>query len=101
MMKVFNPLIKLYWRFTFAFLTLWYPGKELTLLNVGYADMGEVQGLFLEDPYRKLLDRYRLQLYHKIVIENGNIDTMEGKTLLETGCGRGGGLDYLAIKLKP
>ena len=63
--------------------------------------MGEVQGLFLEDPYKKLLDRYRLQLYHKIVIENGNIDTMEGKTLLETGCGRGGGLDYLAIKLKP
>ncbi len=63
--------------------------------------MGEVQGLFLEDPYKKLLDRYRLQLYHKIVIDNGNIDSMEGKTLLETGCGRGGGLDYLAMKLKP
>lgn len=26
---------------------------------------------------------------------------MENKTLLETGCGRGGGLNYLANALKP
>lgn len=83
-----------------AFLTMWYGGSEgLTLMNVGYADMSESQGLIIEGEYRDSLDRYRMQLYHKIVVLNGaqsGIESMEGKTLLETGCGRGGGINYLA-----
>jgi hypothetical protein len=70
-------------------------------MNVGYADLIQPSGLFFEGEESRVLDRYRLQLYHKIVIGNGNIDSMESKTLLETGCGRGGGLNYLASKLKP
>ncbi len=87
-----------------AMLTMWYPGRELTLMNVGYADESMHQGLFLEGEERDCFDKYRLQLYHKIVIINGGeagIESMEGKTLLETGCGRGGGINYLATQMKP
>jgi hypothetical protein len=83
-------------------LTIANQSKELTLLNVGFADLNEAGGLsLLEENDKAKLDKYRFQLYHKVVIENGNIKSMEGKTLLETGCGRGGGLNYLAEKLKP
>lgn len=73
----------------------------MTLLNVGYATMGDEGLSLLGNEVKEKLDKYRIQLYHKIVIENGQVDNMEGKTLLETGCGRGGGLNYLAEKLKP
>lgn len=97
-----NPLIKLYWRFVMSGLTMAYQGNELTLLNVGYASTGDLDGLLhLGEADRSKLDKFRLHLYHKIVLENGKIKSMEGKTMLETGCGRGGGLSYLAEKLKP
>lgn len=84
-------------------LTLWYRGDDLTLLNVGYADLSQPGGIIenLDEDKKQAFDKYRIQLYHKIVLENGNIESMEGKTLLETGCGRGGGLNYLAQILKP
>ena len=85
---------------------MWDRGADLTLLNVGYADLSEIRGLFLEGEERDTFDKYRYQLYEKIVIRNGKeviegFENMEGKTLLETGCGRGGGLNLLAKKLKP
>jgi hypothetical protein len=99
--NLFNPLIKLYWRFVMGSFTLWYRGDDLTLLNTGYAELNKPTGIFLEGNSKALFDKYRIQLYHKVVVENGEIDSMEGKTLLETGCGRGGGLNYLAEVLKP
>jgi cyclopropane fatty-acyl-phospholipid synthase-like methyltransferase len=82
-----------------------YRGDDLTLLNVGYAADVNVStsGILdtLDKASRQAFDKYRIQLYHKIVLENGNIESMEGKTLLETGVGRGGGLNYLAQALKP
>jgi tRNA G46 methylase TrmB len=87
--------------------SLWDRGANLTLLNVGYADLAESYGLYLEDSEeRESMDRYRYQLYDKVVARNGReviegFENMEGKTLLETGCGRGGGLNFLAKKLKP
>ena len=71
----------------------------MTLLNVGYASLDDGNGLFLEGDSKSAFDKYRLQLYHYIVVNN--VKSMEGKTLLETGCGRGGGLNYLADVLKP
>jgi len=62
--NIFNPLVKLYWRFVFASITLWYRGSDLTLMNVGYADLIQPSGLFFEGEESKVLDRYRLQLYH-------------------------------------
>jgi len=94
-------LIKLYWRFVMAGLTLMNPTDQLTLLNVGYADLGQPGGIIKDSGLEEEFDKYRLQLYHKVVLENGQIESLEGKTLLETGSGRGGGLNYLAQKLKP
>jgi len=51
------------------------------------------------------MDKYRYQLYDKVVVRNARealgIEGMQGKTMLETGCGRGGGLNYIASKMKP
>lgn len=85
----------------FSFLTLWYRGDDLTILNVGYADLNATNGLFLEGESKNSFDKYRLQLYHKIIVNNGDLKSMEGKTLVDVGCGRGGGLNYLAQVLKP
>jgi ubiquinone/menaquinone biosynthesis C-methylase UbiE len=35
------------------------------------------------------------------VIENGGFDDMHNKTILETGCGRGGGLNFIAQIMRP
>lgn len=51
--------------------------------------------------YRNNFDRFRLQMYQFAVMEQSGIDNFQGKTLLETGCGRGGGLNYLAQLLRP
>ena len=74
---------------------------DFTSFNAGYADRDMYDGLILEGHPRNMLDRYRLQLYHYLVVRLGKIESMEGKSLVETGCGRGGGLKYLAEKLKP
>jgi len=37
--NVFSPAIKTYWRVFFDFLSWYYPGKDLTHLNAGYADI--------------------------------------------------------------
>lgn len=81
--------------------TLWYRGDDLTLANVGYAELNEPSGIYLDNEFKNSFDKYRMQLYDKIVIKNGKVDSMEGKTLLETGCGRGGGLFYLSQIVKP
>ena len=80
--------------------TLYLPTKDLTTLNTGYAELDEQEGLFV-DNVRGDFDRYRYQLYHYLVMNFGGVKSMENKTLLETGVGRGGGLNYLANTLKP
>ena len=47
------------------------------------------------------MDRYRIQMYDYVVRRLGFQDHMRGKTLLETGCGRGGGLRYLVESMNP
>lgn len=42
-------------------------------------------------------NRYSIQLYHQIVNKVG----VEGKEILEVGCGRGGGLAYVFEKFSP
>jgi tRNA G46 methylase TrmB len=50
---------------------------------------------------RDKFDVYRFQLYHHIVMDFGGINNLNGKMVLETGCGRGGGIHYLARELHP
>lgn len=51
--------------------------------------------------FRNTFDRYRYQLYQFAVLEIGEIYDMENKTILETGCGRGGGLNFIAQIMRP
>ena len=41
--------------------------------------------------FRSHFDRFRFQMYQYVVIKNGGLTDLKDKTLLETGCGRGGG----------
>lgn len=65
---------------------------ELLLMNYGYCD-GE--GIALTEAQE--LYRYPLQLYRYVA----TAEKLAGKVLLEAGCGRGGGLQYLHEKLGP
>lgn len=51
--------------------------------------------------FRSHFDRFRFQMYQYVVIKNGGLTDLKDKTLLETGCGRGGGLNYLSQILHP
>ena len=54
-----------------AGLTLMYRGEDLTLLNVGFADLNEPAGLIKDLGLENEFDKYRIQLYHKVVLQNG------------------------------
>ena len=77
---------------------------ELNCLNIGYADLfetmdGEVYVRRGQVP--NVMDKFRLQMYWHALAEVAEIKSLEGKNLLETGCGRGGGLKLILDKLKP
>lgn len=98
--KLFNPLIKLGWKLFFTVLG-WFSTEEMALFNPGYSDSYSTDGLFIEGHPRNQFDRYRFQLYEHLIYDLGLIDNMEGKTLMEAGCGRGGGLRYIADRYRP
>ena len=67
---------------------------EVTLMNYGYesADGTKIR-LDAGDEF----ERYSLQLYHHVATGV----SLEGKDVLEVGCGRGGGASYIARYLHP
>lgn len=73
-----------------------YPNPELTFMNYGFADLDpSVRPLALEpcdEPYRLYI-----QLYHHLA---GSVP-LEGRDVLEVGCGRGGGASYVMRYLRP
>lgn len=93
-------MIKLWFRLSFNFFTTYWPKGDLTLLNTGFADLEQPDGIYVKDVKEKF-DNLRLQLYYYIVSDFGGIESMAGKSLLETGCGRGGGIHYISSKMTP
>jgi ubiquinone/menaquinone biosynthesis C-methylase UbiE len=84
------------------FVRLWYqvitrfdPTKAMTFMNYGYADLSGADRLEL-DPADEI-NRYCIQLYHHLT---SAVD-VAGRDVLEVGCGRGGGSDFIARYLKP
>jgi tRNA G46 methylase TrmB len=75
--------------------------EEFGSFNAGYADWYSHDGIMLRGHSRNILDRYRVQMYHHLIWELGRLNDMSNKTLVETGCGRGGGLNYLTEQFKP
>jgi ubiquinone/menaquinone biosynthesis C-methylase UbiE len=76
----------------------WYVNKadknaEILFMNFGYSNNDRKLDLHNND----LLNRYSIQLYHNLV-DGFNLDN---KKILEVGCGRGGGLDYINRKFNP
>jgi ubiquinone/menaquinone biosynthesis C-methylase UbiE len=61
---------------------------EVTFMNFGYSSPDQKVDLKPEDES----NRYSIQLYHMLV----SSVNLEGKSLLEIGCGRGGGLSWVA-----
>ena len=77
------------------FFKVWYwyvsnidKNAEVRFMNFGYSSTDQKLALSEEDEP----NRYSIQLYHQIV---ESLD-LEGKSLLEVGSGRGGGLSYVA-----
>ena len=71
---------------------------EIKFMNYGYMEIeNEKVPLTLEEEDES--ERYCINLYDQNVAD---VDTdLAGKDLLEVGCGRGGGADYIARYFKP
>jgi SAM-dependent methyltransferase len=89
---------RLLWRLWYQFLALRYPDQRWTFMNYGYRTPDGAAGqppLQLEPADEE--NRSCIQLYD-LVARGAPI---AGRELLEVGCGRGGGADYVARKLDP
>jgi SAM-dependent methyltransferase len=89
--RISPGLRKRMWRRLYQLISRYYRDRDWTFMNWGYAPLPP------ENHRPALLpadetDRYFIQLYHHVI---GGIP-VEGKDLLEVGCGRGGGCSYLA-----
>jgi len=73
--NVFSPAIKGYWRLFFDFLSWYYPGKDFTIMNAGYADISQ-DGIFLTE-LASHPEIYHLQLYHFLIANLGNVKSMK------------------------
>jgi ubiquinone/menaquinone biosynthesis C-methylase UbiE len=76
----------------------WYIDKldkhrQVIFMNYGYSDPGEIIMLSSEDE----INRYPVQLYHHLC----EMADLNGKDIVEVGCGRGGGLAYIARTYSP
>ena len=84
---------RFFWRRSYQSLARRYQAEFWTFMNYGYAF--EKSPLVLDEQDEP--NRYFIGLYHHVA---GAID-LSNKTLLEIGCGRGGGASYIARYLNP
>ena len=72
---------------------------DVTFMNFGYAvlDGSESEPALAPGDEQ---NRYCIQLYHQLVAA-ARTDAVSGKKVLEIGCGRGGGADYIARAFRP
>lgn len=84
------------WRLKYSRLTQTFPDTWLSFMNYGYYDFESNNSrLGLEDVDEEW--RYAIQLYDRLL---GPVQ-IEGKDVLEIGCGRGGGASYITRYMKP
>lgn len=72
---------------------------EVTALNYGYALLSD-NGIFLEK-YKDDFQVYSYQLYDYALSIVGGVKSLQGKDLVEVGCGRGGCFRYVIDEYKP
>ncbi len=88
------PLRRALWRMWYDILAKRFGQAEFTFMNYGYSPEG-APALVLESADER--DRYPIQLYQHVT---ETVD-LSGTTVLEVGCGRGGGSSYLARYRQP
>lgn len=76
----------------------WYISRidadnEIVFMNYGYHDPSKTVDLDQKDES----NRYSIQLYHRLA---SSVD-LKNKSIVEVGCGRGGGLSYVAKTFLP
>lgn len=76
----------------------WYVNKidkngDILFMNYGYENPDEKIALEPQDE----TNRYSIQLYHRLA----NAVSLENKDIVEIGCGRGGGLEYITRRFSP
>ncbi len=85
----FPVLKRLIWRRWYQFLARRFDVPEWQTMNYGYCALPFPESLVLEPSEQS--ERYGLQLYHATT--SGH--SLQGKEVLEVGCGRGGGAAFL------
>jgi len=92
-----SPQLKRWlWRSWYQYMASRYRQADWKFMNYGYAQLDpDAAAVSLEQPDEA--DRYSIQLYHHVAAAV----PLEGKSVLEVGCGRGGGSDYVARYLNP
>ncbi len=83
-------------KFMYNTLSKHYSTPDWMFMNFGYADIQEdTEPLMLSDEDEK--NRYCIQLYHHVAAQI----SLDGLNVLEVGCGRGGGSNYVKRALNP
>ena len=88
-----KELKKLIYRFWYWYLSTIDQKGDILFMNWGYDNEDEEIPLTISDEP----NRYPIQLYHRMT---QSVD-LKGKHIMEIGCGRGGGLAYIARTFKP
>ncbi|HAQ37231.1 MAG TPA: class I SAM-dependent methyltransferase [Saprospiraceae bacterium] len=88
-----NPIKKFIFRALYWYISAVDKKGEIIFLNWGYDDHKERIPLGKKDEP----NRYPIQLYHRLVRDV----ELSGKHIVEIGCGRGGGLSYIARTFSP
>lgn len=83
-------LMKGFWKMAYNFMAKRYSTESWKFMNYGYAPVDHPD--FAELTESDALERYGAQMYHKAV--DGGAE-LAGQSLLEIGCGRGGGCDFI------
>lgn len=94
---------RLLWQGFYEFMSWYCQDPDWVTMNYGYAlltDDGKlIDDILVEEPDRR--EAFSLQLYYFITGTNKAFKSLEGKTLLEVGSGRGGGISFLTRHFKP
>ena len=81
------------WRWWHRYLLKKVSARDVSVLNYGYAELDETPSHNGEGPDPRD-ERYGENLYYQTVVNIG----LDGKEVLEVGCGRGGGAKHLVSK---
>lgn len=91
------------WQGFYEFMSWYCQDADWVTMNYGYAlltDDGKmIDDLLVEEHDKR--ETFSLQLYYFITGTNKAFKSLEGKTLVEVGSGRGGGISFLTRHFKP